>query len=535
MKIAVIADRGVVQRFALDALDTVEGTHEITVYSCTNSRRRIRWLKNGAYYLLNLMAVRNALTRFVPLASSVKRIVRQVEFETDYDGSWQVLPAQVIRDLRAGSFDVILKFGMGLLRVPPEGVLATPILSYHHGDPDRYRGRPAGFWEMMDRSPVMGQVVQVITNKLDAGIIVARAETKVFPWSYRKTLIESYRHSPLIINEAIRRAKARTCLHMPCHGRNCRLPSNGRVFAFVLRMAARLLGRIGYGALFEKSWRVSTAAIQGASVDELIGGAFPPASQWRDVPTAPQYRFYADPFFCRNRRAILVEALLKGSEMGDIVLIEGDSHRCVSNEVGHMSYPATIDIEGSDFVVPETAQWSTPRIYKLKDTALELHCELRSDNPVAIVDPTLLMHEGSWYLFGNSRPHGNSVLDLWWAQSLEAVFRKHPSSPIRISPRGSRPGGGFLRAGGSLFRFGQDFTGKYGDGLVVFEVQTLSPDDFGERELGTIRFEDVSGPHTLNFREGEVVFDWYRERLAPMAGLRRLRAWANGKRQLTRA
>lgn len=531
MKIAVIADRGRVQRFALNALDSVEGTDEVTVFSCTNSHRRKRWLKHGAYYLLNLAAVRNRLTRFVPVASGAKRVVREVAFESDYEGSWQVLPAEVIRALRDGGFEVILKFGMGLLRVPPESVLPTPILSYHHGDPDRYRGRPAGFWEMMDGSPLMGQVVQVIGNRLDAGNVVAFAETKVFPWSYRKTLLESYRHSPLIINEAIRRAKAGACLPMQRHGRNCRLPSNARVVAFAARMAARFLGRICYGALFEKSWRVSTAAIGQTGIDELVAGAFPPASQWRQVPAAPEYRFYADPFFCSSPPGILVEALRKASEMGEIVLIDGASHRLVSNEAGHMSYPATVEVDESEFVVPEIAQWSTPRIYKLKSAALQLHCELRSDDPVAIVDPTLLLHEGRWYLFGNSRALGSSVLDLWWAESPEGMFRKHPASPVRISPRGSRPGGGFLRASGSLFRFGQDFTGKYGNGLVVFEVQALSPDEFAEREIGSIRFEGVSGPHTLNFREGEVVFDWYRERLAPLAGLRRLRAWTNGKRR----
>ena len=81
MKLAVIADDSSIQCFALNALDMLDGTDAISVFSCTNTRRRRKVFKHGAYYALNLLSVRNPLTRSVPLDRGKKRIAEFVEFE----------------------------------------------------------------------------------------------------------------------------------------------------------------------------------------------------------------------------------------------------------------------------------------------------------------------------------------------------------------------------------------------------------------------------------------------------------------------
>lgn len=522
LKIAVIADWGAVQRFARDALDAIEGTDEVTVFSCTNTGTRKRWLKHGLYYALNLLSVRNRFTRLVPVATGNKRIAREVAFASVYNGMWQVLPAAIIEELSAGGFDVVVKFGMGLLRVPPGDQLPVPILSYHHGDPDRYRGRPAGFWEIADRAPVMGQMVQVIGNRLDAGQVVAFAETKVFPWSWRATLMESFRHSPLIINTAIQNAISGSYLPVTCRGRNCRLPSNGTVAGFALRMAARFVSRLCYGAMFEKAWKVSTAPLAPGELPALLKGAFPQPSDWQTLPVSRRHLFYADPFF--SRHGILVEALNGRSGLGEIVLVAGGDAQTVFAGREHMSYPATLELSGREYVVPETAQWSAPCAYVLKPQGLTAQFALCVENGERLIDPTLFAHDGFVYLFANIRLIGSNALFLWFSDRLEGFFRMHPASPVTITPRGGRMGGGLLTDRDRLIRFGQDLSGHYGDGLVAFDIERLTPDAYAERPVGIIRFTNCKGPHTLNFRPGEIVFDWYVHRFAPLAGWRRLLA-----------
>ena len=527
LKLAVIADNGLVQRFAIDALDAVVGTDELTVFSCTNSRSRRRWLRHGAYYALNLLTVRNQLTRFVPVNSGKKRIARRVDFESDYDGVWQVLPQHVLDELRGGGFDVILKFGMGLLRMPDIRQLSTPILSYHHGDPDRYRGRPAGFWEMWENQPVMGQIVQVISNRLDAGKVVAFAETKVFSWSYRSTLIEAFRHSPLIINTAIRNAFAGTYLDKESEGRNCRLPTNATVVRFIARTAAQSARRLLYGAFKEKKWRVSTAQIDESQALSTL----PEPGSWQTLPIKAGYTFYADPFFC-GEDSILVEALCARSGVGEIVRIEKDGHRTVLCGGGHISYPSTAFLGGREMILPEIASWSDPLAYVEDGDTLQVLTHLRIADRARVSDPTLWEWQSRLYLFGNDRSLGSNVLHLWVASSLEDEFALHPSSPIRISPEGSRMGGGIIDRDGRLFRLGQDFSHGYGDGLILFEIDELTPNAYSERVIGRVRFSDRRGPHTLNLRGNRVAFDWYRDRFSPLAGVRRFTGLL--RRQLAR-
>ena len=104
--------------------------------------------------------------------------------------------------MKADGILFVTKFGMGLLRVPPDAEFSIPIISFHHGDLRKFRGRPAGFYELLNGEPVVGQVVQRLTNRLDAGEVLAFAETKARPHSYRATMEDAYRTSPLLLPQA---------------------------------------------------------------------------------------------------------------------------------------------------------------------------------------------------------------------------------------------------------------------------------------------------------------------------------------------
>ena len=527
LNVAVLVDGNKVQQFALDALDAADGFADVTVFSCTNTSVPRRILRHGAYYALNVFAIRNRLARKVPIDSGRKRISRIISFESGRAGAWQTLPPHIVQSLCAAEFDIILKFGMSLLQVPPHDYLPIPILSYHHGDPRKYRGRPAGFWEMMNDEPVIGQIVQVIGNRLDAGEVVAFGETKVLRWSYGSTLLAAYRHSPLLINRAIRNAIAGTPLNLSKEGKNYRLPSNLSVLRFVAKTAKRYLRRLVYGLFYEKKWNVSTAAMEGAGVADLAGGhAFPPVEAWETVKRSSDYTFYADPFFSSEPPGLLVEALNRRTALGEILLLADGGEVRVSGPWGHCSYPSTFTLDGRQFVLPETASWSPPTLYRLIGDRLAEPRPLKMETSGGVIDATLFEHSGRFYLFGSEREIGGGALFLWSSDRIDGQFRRHPKSPVRVSPLGSRMGGNLVRYGARLFRFGQDGSGDYGDGLIVFEVEELSETGFRERRCGHIRFSDRQGPHTLNASGGRIVFDWYRTKFDALAAVRRLRSRA---------
>lgn len=521
MRIAVITDRGSVSRWQADALRDLARDHDLIVYDCINGRGSPRKAANALYYALNLFTIRNPLTRSTPLAGVLPAGSPIVPFACEYEGNWQRLPGSLLARIAEDAPAAILKFGMNLLRVPERDVLAAPILSYHHGDPDHFRGRPAGFYELVHGAPAVGQIVQILSNKLDAGAVVAFAETKAHPHSYRATLMEAYRLSPLLLRKAIANAAEGRTITKESGGRNYRLPGNGLVARFIMRRAMRALKRGLYGASFEKDWRVTRLRL---GPEALTGGEviLDPA-RGATLPCPKVYRFLADPFFAPDG-GVLVEGLDRRTGKGAILKIAGSDTTPLTDARHHSSYPGTSAEAGDNLVLPETAQWLDPTLHRLVGDALVAVQTLDIERRPRLLDPTLCRHEGHHYLFGNVAGEGANVLRLWSSDRLNGRFREHPDSPIRMSPRGSRMAGGIVADGDALFRLGQDFSAAYGDGIITFRIAELSPDAYREEEAGHVRCAGASGPHTLNFLDGEAVFDWYRDRFSPLAGIRRLAA-----------
>lgn len=517
MKIGVITSGGRVARWQADALRAVAEGNEFVLYDCKRSSGPRRIVKNAGYYLLNFAAVRNERSRPVNVPETLK-IAARIQFAAEPDGAWELLPEPVLEQIRQDAPAVMLKFGMGLLRVPSEQQLKPPILSYHHGDPRSYRGRPAGFYELLQSQPTIGQIVQILSNRLDAGVVVAFGETKAHAHSWRQSLVESLRVSPLLLPTAIRNALAGLRLPLASSGRNYRLPSNGTAGAFALRLARAKLRRLVYGALIEKRWKVATATFDGT-----ISGldALGDSSIWCRVAVPKGCTFAADPFFDSAGR-VLVEAMRRDGR-GVIARVGATGAQPLPITGGHVSYPCTLAFDGDDYLLPEMSDWGAPSLFLINSAKLEKYRELDLPGRPRLLDATLVEHDGGWFLFGNRTDEGSGVLRLWTADSLCDRFAEHPASPIRISPAGARMGGSILRLDSQLFRPGQDFRRGYGDGIMLFRIDELSHARYREEPSATLRFTKHRGPHTLNLREGEAVFDYYDDQLTPLAGWRRLK------------
>ena len=132
------------------------------------------------------------------LGNSFSKDIKYINFYSKIKKNWESIPDNIISYINTNSYDLMIKFGMGLLTIPKNLDLRHGILSYHHGDPKNYRGRPAGFYELLKGKKKLGQIVQLISNKLDSGKILYYGETKISPWSYKKTMNDSYKISPII-------------------------------------------------------------------------------------------------------------------------------------------------------------------------------------------------------------------------------------------------------------------------------------------------------------------------------------------------
>ena len=529
MKIGLITDNGTVAEWQAQALETIQDSNEFLIYNCTTLPSHRRSPTHAFYYLLNLISLRSKLTARAALPSSLC-VSARLDFEAECVGQWQKLPPSVLQRIKEDGPTLLIKFGMGLLAVPPTDQLSCPILSYHHGDPREFRGRPAGFYELMLGREVVGQTIQILSNSLDAGRIVAFGETRALKHSYRSTMKLAYRSSPLLLRKAIQNLIAGNALPIQPTGKAYRLPTNLTVLGFFFKSLARMLRHMAYGAFFEKSWAVAEAPSSGGAT---MLSTFPDSRSWRALARSPDFRFLADPFYHPDGDGILVEALRRSTGRGEIILISAAGQQSVSDSLGHYSYPSTITVDGKHFLLPEISEWSPPILFGLRGPRLERLGELKIPGRPRLIDPTLHAHGEMIFLFANRASEGDSILRLWFSDALLGEFAEHPSSPIHISPAGGRMAGAIVMSNGHRFRLGQDSRRQYGDGMILFRIDELSRSNYRETAVDQLRFASTRGPHTLNFRGDSMVFDHYRNRFSLLAGARRLRSrFADSRKKL---
>jgi hypothetical protein len=521
MRIAILCNGRTLSEWQRRAIELIATDHELYLLTCEEpAAKRDAW-RHGLYYLLNLASVRNRANRPVPFPTAVFEIAGHLEFVPEQRGAWSSLPDKALDWIGAHRIDAIIKFGLGLLTVPGPEKLAAPILSYHHGDPRSFRGRPAGFYEIDQGAPFLGQVIQILSNRLDSGEVLAFAESRISPHSYRRTLIDAFSLSPALLPNALAVLESGARLPIEAKGANYRLPRNAAVLGFTARRAAHLARRLAYGAFVEKQWRVSLVQLGDADNPlAAVAKANRRRKEWRTLPIQPPHRFHADPFF-HGDQSILLEAMNGRTGKGELMRTGNDDQQLIEGLSGHISYPAGIEEDGRAYLVPEIRSWSRPAIFSIEGNRVARVADLDIDEE-AILDPTLLRHESRLYLFGNRASDGSSILRLWSAEGLFGRFEEHPASPIRTSVRGSRMAGPIHRWPAGLFRLGQDFRSAYGDGILAFRIEELAAEGYREAETGAASFDGVKGPHTVDFSRGELLFDWYEERASPFAGVRRL-------------
>ena len=81
------------------------------------------------------------------------------------------------------------------------------VWSFHHADEEKYRGSPAGFWEIYHGDPVTGAILQRLTERLDGGIVLRRGYLKTVDYSYVRNIYSVYHESatwPALVCQDIR-------------------------------------------------------------------------------------------------------------------------------------------------------------------------------------------------------------------------------------------------------------------------------------------------------------------------------------------
>jgi hypothetical protein len=192
----------------------------------------------------------------------------------------------------------------------------------------------------------------------------------------------------------------------------------------------------------------------------------------------------------------------------------------------HLSYPMPFqDQHGNRWLCAES--WQSREVPVWRQTAGALVPAEPWLPGLAAVDPTVVRHEGNWYLFCTFQDEGpDERLYAFWAAELDGRWAPLPGNPVRTGLAGSRPAGPIFQVGSDLVRPAQDCSVAYGGGLILNRIVQLTPQGFAEEELRRIdpipgRF--ANGIHTFSPAGAYTIIDGRRRQVDLLKPLRRAR------------
>jgi hypothetical protein len=424
--------------------------------------------------------------------------------------------------------DVALRFGFRILKGRILDVPRYGVWSYHHGDNLKYRGAPAGFWEVMKGDDVTGSILQILGPELDNGRVIYRSFAATDKRSVRRNKNNYYWKSSDFVIRKLRElgeegprtleGTVAAGTFTPYSSPLYTVPRNGEMLKLLTGFTWRLLRDKAAHLLYREQWGIAF------SLDANQQG---PPAPFRFVHVAPpKDRFWADPFEVRkgNDHYIFVEELIDGvihnnKRKAHISAIRVDAHGPVAPSVKvletacHLSYPFVFEWQGNHYMVPETAGNQTVELYKCEEFPHRWTFAKRLLENVNAVDPTLMQYGGRWWLFAGIAVAGARNVDelhLFHAPSPLGPWTPHKRNPVKSDVRSSRPAGRPFTWRGDVYRPAQDCSRRYGHAVVINKIIRLDTDGYEEVAISSMTPDwrrDLVGTHTLNRSSEMTVMD----------------------------
>lgn len=198
-------------------------------------------------------------------------------------------------------------------------------------------------------------------------------------------------------------------------------------------------------------------------------------------------RYVADPFLVRagDEWVMFLEVFNRENWRGEIGFAtsrDGCAWRyggMVLREPFHLSYPYVFKVDDQYFMVPESGQDKSVRLYQAKEfpTRWEYVGTLLAGE--AFRDSSLFFRDGVWWMLTAIE---NSELRLYYADALKGPWLPHPGNPIIANDSSIARPGGRVTVGedGRLYRLTQDDQGAYGRQVRGFVITELSKVNYRE-------------------------------------------------------
>jgi len=414
-------------------------------------------------------------------------------------------------DMDEHQLDVLLCLGRALA---PEEIPFVPrhgVWSLHLGDPLRYRGEPALFWELFHAESASPSVLESAAGSPKERRVLYRSWTATDPVSLQRTRNPVYWKSARL---ALRRledlavgpwrpeqepADDRPDRHPPP-------PSNAETALHMARIAGRVARRRLRRAAFRRQWFLGLRR-RGDNLPHED------SRPWQ-VVSPPTDRYWADPFVFESDgdTLVFVEQVRFADRKGQLAVgrLERDGELSafepILSAAHHLSYPYVLRDGEQAFMIPESGEARRVELWAATDFPTGWARAAVLLEGVRAVDASVIRHGGLYWMWVNQSFDGGRLDDetfLYFSDRLESGWTLHPRNPVVSDARRARPAGRPFLHRDVLIRPAQDCTGGYGSRVVFNAVEVLTADDYRERPLGSLGPDWAPGrnigAHTYTF------------------------------------
>lgn len=500
-----LQDSGIVEAKLIINDASVSDTKNSLLQKLKNYLNKHFVYKISSRFLFKVAAFENILV------NDVLKDVSVIDCKTLKKGKFsEYFYPEDIEQIKSHNLDFILRFGFNIIKGDILKVTKYGVWSYHHGNELKFRGGPAGFWEIYKKSKTNGVVLQQLNNLIDAGVIINRRSFQTVSHSYSEHLNKLLTHStdmPLqvctrIINgDESSFQKEHSSTKAPMN----RLPNNWQMIRFLFILFSN---RVNFhiDRLFKQEhWDIGIIKVkeQDKSIPYIIDGV-----KWLSLRKGSRYAADCFCFENNNTNYVVFEDYDYKKRKGKISLLKlantGDplDIKTILEKPYHLAYPFVFQYDNYIYLIPETAENGTIELRRWNEANQRFDFE-QVLLDVAGVDASIVYYDERWWIFcGIKNDLPNEKLHIFYADKLAGPYEAHSLNPVKTDPAGSRPAGQFVVENGNLFRPAQHSVKWYGEKISWFKINTLTPRSFSEELVGEMKpqksWDYNKGIHTFS-------------------------------------
>ena len=448
--------------------------------------------------------------------------IKKFTYNANYskNGNSVSLDSNSLKHLKELNLDVLLRFNKKILRGEILNINKFGIISLHLGDDKKYRGGPSGFWEVYNKEPNSGFIIQQLTKNLDNGNLLYRGKIsteKTWLLNRAELNLRSYFYlKQTLINLAINQKLPSFIKNAPYTDRIYKNPTNYQLAKYVFMRIQNKLNDLNfnnknnrYQVGFQKDPWGNLEYRKSIFIENEEG------------------TFNADPFIVEknNKNYCFVECFNYAEKKAKINVYELSEKGYMFlgtalEEKFHLSFPFIFEFNNEFYMVPESSKNRDIRLYKCHNFPLEWELQEVLIDDIDAADTMIFHKNNKWWMMTNEDPlkldNHNYQMNIYFSDSLlNGEWISHKNNPIIMDATKAR-NAGLLLDEDNVYRVSQSFGffKKYGENFSINKIELIDINSYSEKTFSTHTkfFDDnILGSHHLHSNNIFSVFDIWKK------------------------